>query len=51
MALAGGSARLIAGDILRLWGQGFGTENGVDGLPKAIRRSLGGADAKTISTS
>lgn len=38
MALAGGSANLIAGDILGLWGDALSQNNPqIDGLPKAIK--------------
>ena len=43
MAVAGGSAILIAGDIMNIWGASFGNEdaNGVPGLPEAVRKDVG----------
>ncbi len=41
LALSGGSASLIAGDILRLWGDGLSQNDPrIEGLPKAIKISL-----------
>lgn len=38
--LAAGSAALIAADVLRQWGATTGLEETIEGLPKAIKRSL-----------
>ncbi|MEM9825778.1 MAG: hypothetical protein AAF958_04280 [Planctomycetota bacterium] len=48
MAVAGGSALLIAGDILRSWGATFGDEDdpNVPGFPKAIRVYLGDSSGR-----
>lgn len=38
MAVAGGSAILIAGDVLRLWGDAYsGEDTNIEGLPKALK--------------
>lgn len=36
-SLAGGSSVLIASDIFRVWGKNTSGDNGVEGLPKAIK--------------
>jgi hypothetical protein len=47
MALAGGSARLIAGDILRLWGDGLSQNDPrIADLPKAVKIALGDDEVK-----
>ncbi|WP_231612647.1 hypothetical protein [Novipirellula galeiformis] len=49
MAVAGGSALLIAGDILRLWGDGSsGNDPKVVGLPKAVHLFVEGLDNASI---
>ncbi|MFG0260900.1 MAG: hypothetical protein ACF788_00710 [Novipirellula sp. JB048] len=49
MAVAGGSALLIAGDILRLWGDGFsGNDPQVAGLPKAVNLYVEGLENASI---
>ncbi len=40
MAVAGGSAVLIAGDILRAWGSSTLDDPQIEGLPKAVRLQL-----------
>ncbi len=40
MAVAGGSAVLIAGDVLRLWGSTTLDDPKIDGMPKAIRLQM-----------
>ena len=50
MALAGGSAVLIAGDILRLWGErGNNTRGAYPGLPKAVSEFQEGMDNLAVN--
>ena len=50
MTVAGGSALLIAGDILRAWGATFGEagDPGIPDLPEAIKLYLGNDNAKKL---
>jgi hypothetical protein len=49
MGVAGGSALLIAGDALRLWGEGFNVNDPkIPGLPKAIKLFLEGLGDRVV---
>ena len=49
MAIAGGSANLIAGDILQMWGDELSREGtGLPDMPKAVKRQSEGTGAATV---
>lgn len=49
MGVAGGSALLIAADVLRLWGEGFAANDPqIPGLPKAVKLYLEGIEGRAI---